>query len=306
MKFQTSLFFLLASFTACNDTSDKKAEPEPPQMDSISVTAPVQADKAMFDTVATIKVPDSIRLRFNLQKGKTYDYTMVFDIEQSREARTMTNKMRWMYSMQVLNDAPIKTVRTTYRQIDMEMNMGGQKMEFSSEKAASATNDLMQMPSRIFGAIKGKSFLMKVNPQGEIASVSGFDTIVVAMVDEMKLPEQSKAGMLQNVKNQFNDEAVKQMFSQAFDIFPKTAVKIGDSWEKETTSLDPSHVKIKTVYTLKQIKGNRVTITGKSPSQTSTLQVNARTGLMMDGIYHQVGDASRNLKATARITGREL
>jgi hypothetical protein len=196
----------------------------------------------------------------------------------------------------------------------MTVDLGNdQKMEFSSEKTVDAT-DFMQLPSKMFSIIKGKSFTMQVNEKGQIISVSGIDKIGEAVVNEMNLPEEMKPMIKQNFQKQFNDDAVKQMFSQSFEIFPNKYVKIGDHW-KTNANLTALKQDIATVYTVKSIKGNRVFLNGeskiKSPdgknsgTQTSKLIIDAKTGLMIDGVFDQkINDGQINSKS--RITGKEF
>jgi hypothetical protein len=299
---------LLLIMTACNSSDDKNPDTKA-SGDSSSVSA---EDSAMQteDSIALVSAPtlDSVQLRFNLNKGKRYDYTMVYDINQEANGRKMQNKMSWKYEMAVLDDKEkVKTIRTTYRQIDMLMNMDGNKMEFSSEKAAEAGNNLMQMPSKMFGAIKGKSFTMKVDDMGRIISVDGFDKIGEAMVNEMNIPEEAKPGMMENFKKQFNDETVRKMFSQSFNIFPNGYVKPGDTWEKDSPLMVGDSL-AKTRYTVRSIDGNRVTIDARSTgaiNQKSILVVNALTGLVMDGTFDHTASGDRKMTAKGKITGRE-
>ena len=187
------------------------------------------------------------------------------------------------------------------------MDMGGQKMEFSSDKQVDAM-DFMQLPSKMFSIIKGKSFTMQINGRGEVVSVSGFDKIGEAVLNEMNLPEQTKPMMRQNFQKQFNDDAAKQMFSQAFEIYPNKFVIIGDHWK---TISSPGALKqdVATVYTVKNIKGNRVFVngesSGKSGSQTSKLIIDSKTGLMIDGVFDQKNNDGQ-VHTKSRISGKEI
>jgi len=170
------------------------------------------------------------------------------------------------------------------------------------------------LPSKMFSIIKGKSFTMQVNEKGEVVSVAGFDKIGEAVVNEMNLPEEMKSMMRQRFQKQFNDEAVKQMFSQSFDVFPNKYVKAGDNWKKNT-NLSALKQDVATVYTVKSIKGSRVFLNGESRlrssdgknsgTQTSKLIIDVRTGLMIDGVFDQKSsDGQMNSKS--RITGKEI
>jgi len=309
-----SILFLFALISACNsDKTEKKSEEPQPTKDSIVSVEKLPAIEKEFDTVNVKPVEESVLLKFNFQKGKTYNYTMSFDMNQKRGDQSRGSMMKWNYDMQVIDEkAGLKTLKITYKRIDMAMNMGNdQKMEFSSEKETDAM-DFMQLPSRMFKIVKGKSFTMQVNEKGEVVSVTGFDKIGEAVVNEANFPEEMKPMLRQNFQKQFNDDAVKQMFSQAFEVFPNKAVKIGDSWKTNAIIMKQD---ISTVYTVKNIKGNRVFLTGvskiksddgkNSGIQTSKLIVDAKTGLMIDGAFDQKSDDG-NSTTKSRIVGKEF
>ena len=272
-------------------------------------------EKEFKDSINPNPAKDSVLLRFNFQKGKTYNYTMMLDATKKKAEEKRGTRMKWNYDMQVIDESKgLKTIKTTYKRIDMTMDMGNdQKMDFSSEKKVDAM-DFMQMPSKMFGIIKGKSFNMQVDQKGEVVSVTGFDKIGEAVISEMNLPDEMKPMIRQNFQKQFNDDAVKQMFSQSFNALPNKHVKVGDSW-KTNASLTTLKQDISTVYTVRSIKGSRVLLTGisklKSPegensgTQTSKLIIDARTGVMLDGVFDQKTTDGQMTSAT-RIIGKEF
>lgn len=308
---------LFVLISACGSNSnEKRNEPGTTYKDSVANDDKLPSlEKEFADTINVKPVKDSVLLKFNFQKGKTYNYVMSFDMNQKKGDQLRGSTMKWNYSMQVTDQKNnLKTIQVTYKKIDMTVKMGNdQTMEFSSEKQVDAA-DFMQMPSKMFGIIKGKSFIMQVNSKGEIDSVSGFDKIGEAVVKEVNVPEEMKPMLRQNFQKQFNNDAVKRIFSQAFEIYPNKYVKVGDSW-KANSSIMALKQDIATVYTVKNIKGNRVFINGDSKikaadgktfgTQTSKLIIDAKTGLMIDGVFDQrTGDGQTN--TISRIAGKEI
>ena len=315
-----NFFFISAVFffiSVCGNTNEEKKSTDKPSIKDSAVAEEKlpSIEKEFADTVNIKPVKDSVLLKFNFQKGRIYNYTMSFDVTQKKGDQTRATTMKWNYDMQVTDEKNhLKTIKTTYKRIDMTMNMGNdQKMEFSSEKQVDAM-DFMQLPSKMFSIIKGKSFTMQVNEKGEVISVTGFDKIGEAVVNEMNLPEEMKPMMRQNFQKQFNDDAVKQMFSQSFDVFPNKYVKPGDSW-KTNASLTALKQDITTMYTVKNIQGNRVFLTGESKlkssdgknsgTQTSKLIIDAKTGLMIDGIFDQKA-INGQMISKSRIIGKQI
>jgi len=294
------------------DATDNTIHKETP--DSTNDVTSSTLEKEFSDTVNVKPAKDSVLLKFNFQKGKTYNYSMTLDAKRTKGDQNRGTTMKWNYDMQVVDESKdLKTIKATYKRIDMTADMGNdQKMEFSSEKKVDAM-DFMQMPSKMFSIIKGKSFTMQVNEKGEVISVSGFDKIGEAVVNEMGLPEEMKPMMRENFQKQFNDDAVKQLFSQSFNALPNKYISVGDSW-KTNTSLTALKQDISTIYTVRSIKGQRVLLTGdsklKSPegttsgTQLSKLIIDARTGVMLDGFFDQK-TTDGQMNSTTRIIGRE-
>ena len=196
----------------------------------------------------------------------------------------------------------------------MDLLGTGQKTEFSSEKEVDPMN-FMEFPSKMFAALKGKSFLMQVNEKGEILSVSGLDKIGEAMVNAVNLPDEMKQKMLQGFKEQFSEDAVKQMFSQSFNIFPNKLVSIGDSWRKTTASSAPIDLEGATTYTVKNIKNNLVYLTSNSKlkgdndatgSETGKLIVDSNTGLVTEASFEQRLNGKVQINSKSTIRGKEL
>lgn len=313
--FVIATVFVLINACGSNKDEKKNEAPTATRDSAIAEEKLPSLEKEFADTLDVKPVEEAVLLKFNFQKGRTYNYAMTFDISRKNDDKSIGSTMKWSYNMQVVDEkSDMKTIKTTYKRIDMTTDMpNGQKMEFSSEKQVDAM-DFMQLPSKMFGIIKGKSFTMQVNGKGEVVSVSGFDKIGEAVVNEMNVPEEMKPMMRQNFQKQFNDEAAKQIFSQAFEIYPNKPVKIGDSW-KSSSTIAALKQDVATVYTVKNIKGNRVFVSGEaklktndgknSGTQTSKLIIDAKTGLLIDGLFDQKNDDGQ-MSTKSRITGKEI
>ena len=232
---------------------------------------------------------------------------MAFDVDQQMGVQTMNNHMGFNYNMQVIDEKnKVKTIKVTYEKISMAISMGKEKAEYSSDKTVTG-NDPYQMVSKMFGVLKGKSFTMGVDEKGEILNVNGFDKIGEAMVNELSVPEASKQQVLTQFKSQFSNEVIKDMFSQAFNIFPDKPIKVGDTWQKQIKGLDGKIVTTK--YTLQEIRDGKVKLDARSKSpidQRSTFIVDVKSGLVTDGTIIQKMEGDRKLNSKGKIVGREL
>ena len=50
----------------------------------------------------------------------------------------------------------------------------------------------MKMMNQLFGAIKGQKFTMKVNAEGKVQEVTGFENMAKQIVDSWDLDEEEK------------------------------------------------------------------------------------------------------------------
>lgn len=261
-------------------------------------------------------------LKFNLEKGKTYDYEIVWDMDQKISDQDTKISLGGIYSVEVDEEKDgVKKLTGMYKSFKLYMKMAGLEMDIDSEKPAEPTDQAelkqnpMGMMSRIFSAIKGKSFSMQVDEEGKVLSVSGFDQIINGMVDSTGADENAKLQIRASLRDQFNEQAVKDQFAQIFTIFPNKKVKVGDNWEKHLQTGGKVPAKFLTVYTVKQIEGDHVTLNAKSNisstggemqitgDQTGTLLVDSKTGLVLNAEFDQSMD-TKVQGFDVKITGK--
>lgn len=261
-------------------------------------------------------------LKFNLEKAKTYDYEIVWDMDQKISDQDTKISLGGIYSVEVIEEKDgIKKLTGMYKSFKLYMKMAGLEMDIDSEKPvepidqAELKQNPMGMMSRIFSAIKGKSFSMQVDEEGKVLSVTGFDQIINGMVDSTGADENAKLQIRASLRDQFNEQAVKDQFAQIFTIFPNKKVKVGDNWEKHLQTGGKVPAKFLTVYTVKEIEGDHVTLNAKSNissvggemlvtgDQTGTLLVDSKTGLVLNAEFDQLMD-TKVQGFDVKITGK--
>jgi hypothetical protein len=157
---------------------------------------------------------DTADFRFNLQKGKTYEYNMDYDMEQNMQDQEINTNLKGNYTLDVTaDDGNIKTLKTTYQRIAMNVAMPGRTMSIDSDKADTASkgeiNDPGQLMNAMFSALKGKSFMMKVDKEGKVLEVTGLNELAQAMVSSMNLKPEMRSMAQQAFSQQFNEQSVK-------------------------------------------------------------------------------------------------
>lgn len=258
-------------------------------------------------------------LKFNLQNGKTYAYKMVMDLNSEAQGQKVQTAMNFDYDIAVAGDsAGVKTLKTTYKHMAMNMKLPTGEMTVDSDKPADKNADLQSNPSavmgKMFAAMVGKIFVMKVDPEGKVTQISGLDEIADAMVESMNVGEDVKPRIRQMFAAQFNETNLKQTFSQAFNIFPNKPVKQGDKWEKTVNMQGMMKAEMKTTYTVKDISKDKVTLdaastmemAGSKVNQSGTMNIDPATGLVTDATLEQNMTGNVNGKTTIKISGKEM
>lgn len=289
---------------------------------------------AGFTTVLLVqscktKTTSSKVLAFNLEKGKGYDYNMVWDMDQQLMGQNNKITITADYAIDVIDDKnDIKTLKAVYNRFKMYMKISGMELDIDTDKPVERLSE-EQMKTNpgsimagIFAGIKGKAFTMQVDKEGKVLAVNGFEQIVKGMVDSIQADEDMKMQMHASLADQFNDQNIKDQFAQIFTIFPNKEIKAGDSWEKSWQSGGRMPAKYVTQYTVKDFEGDHVNLDAKTSinsdngemkikgTQNGKLLVNGNTGLVINATFDQdietaTGGINMKTVGKGKMTGRE-
>lgn len=265
-------------------------------------------------------------LKFNFEKGKSYDYDMITDIDQDVMGQKNEISMTAQYGLDVTgsNDG-IVDITTTFNAFRLNMEVMGMTIEADTEKPLAADTSSKMNPltmmSKLFHSIKGQKFTMKVNAEGKVLEVSGMEEMAKNIVESLDMGDEFKEMMNTSFKQQFNDASMKEQFERAFFIFPGKEVKVGDSWVKESSVPGGNAGSVKTTYTVDEIEGDMVILdvnskiggTGgakASGTQSGKMTVDSRSGLIMESdldLNMEAEESGGKVKMVGkiRIRGRE-
>lgn len=196
-------------------------------------------------------------ISLNLEEGKTYTLNSKSSIivTQSYDGNEMKITMNLDFSI----DYTVKTAGNNefvldvkYTDLGMLMDMPQGKLDYSSGKEVSDTlNDLMSI---MFDNMVGKSFEMTLNNKGKVKNVTGFEEIMAHLFDNLPSSiDLQKDQLMGQMNNAFGEDSFKQSMEAATAIFPDKLVKVGDTWEIETTINSTIEFNIKNVYTLEKV-----------------------------------------------------
>ncbi len=181
------------------------------------------------------RVTDKIQLRLRLQEGESYNLRMITDqkifqtIQGQRQDITQTMGMECTFNVEEVDTNGIASVKITYHSVFFKQDGPMGKIEYNSSNPPAIVPPMAVG----FAALVGKSFSMKISPHGHIKDVQGVGAMLTHMMEKLDLPEgHMRTSIEKQLRDQWGDEAIKEMMENTFAIYPDKPVGIGDSWTK--------------------------------------------------------------------------
>jgi len=259
---------------------------------------------SMQSCKSSSKAAGSTMFKFNLEKGKGYDYELQWDLDTKVQGSATKVSITGLYSMLVSDvQGDVRSVTTSYKKIHMNMNVMGMEIDIDSDKPQGnddtdpAKNPLGMM-NKMISSLVDKPFVIKVNEEGKVLEVDGFEKIIEDMINTLTVDESAKAQARASMKDQFSEQNIKDQFAQVFYIFPNKEIKVGDTWEKSYSTGGKMAANNTTVFTVKSIEGDHVSLTTKTKiksageqdlegEQSGNVLVDSKTGLMINAEFDQ-------------------
>jgi hypothetical protein len=256
-------------------------------------------------------------LKFNFEKGKGYDYELITNMDQEVMGQAIQMDMSFYYSMDVAeDDGTIKTITTAIDRFKMKMGVAGMNIDIDTDKPLPGLGetrdgkDPVKMLNGLFGAIKGQKFSVKVDAEGKVQDVSGFENMANSIVDSMSLDGEQRLEMKKKFEEQFNSEKMKSQLGRIFYIFPNKEVKVGDSWQKNSQVTGDMGGIYKSTYKVTDIEGDMVTLDEKTKVESSQEKMNLHGDIngtiVVDSRLGLVVNADQDMKMTVEAAGKKI
>ncbi len=253
-------------------------------------------------------------LKFNFEKGKGYDYELITNMDQEIMGKRMQMDISLYYSMDVTeDDGSIKTITSAINRFRMKVGMDMVNVDIDTDKPLPSLGetedgkDPMKMLNSVFKAITGQKFSMKVDAEGKILELSGFENIASTIVDSMGLEEKDRQEMMLKLGGQFNAEKTKSQLERIWYIFPNKQVKIGDSWQKKSQVEGDLGGDYTSNYKVTDIEGDMVTLSENTTVESSEDQMKLKGDIqgtiVVDSRLGLVVNADQDIKMTATTVG---
>jgi hypothetical protein len=148
------------------------------------------------------------------------------------------------------------TIRHVFESVKMEMNSPMFAMSYDSAKPDAGDDPMTAMLRRVMTPIIGESFTLVMAPTGEVQKVEGLTKLTEKMFQGLP-QDPAVAGILDGVKANLSDDAMRSTFTQTFAQFPNKPLKTGETWNTQISVPNPmlGGLITSTTSTLKSLEG---------------------------------------------------
>jgi hypothetical protein len=188
------------------------------------------------------------KLRWKFTKGQKTSYEISMDMTQDIKGGDLPLSMKIKQMMNMtwdvkdVADNGTATLNQTIDRVRIELSMSGANQEpikyDSDAKDKPAGTEMM---SRMYDAMIGKPFVLKMTPLGKVVDFKAPETVLAAF----------KNSPMPGGGNMFSEDGLKQMISQTLPPLPEEAVSEGTTWKQSSEMQAPPFGKqiMKTQYT---------------------------------------------------------
>jgi len=291
MKKITALALIAITLVACKKETKTITRVDPKTGKTETVTVEVSSEeaakpKAISDNSGIYKQ------KFILEKGVIYPL-----VSYQREIQSLnTPDGKTMSATTETTDEMSVTVNDFKDNVyDLTLNMTGKRMSNSANgktlvidtKQAAPKEDALKMDYLVSKGLAGNKLNVKMDAQGNVKSVTGFDAVYnnlkKAIAGTVKDKKQQDA-FIQSFKAGFNEAMMKEQLSKNLKLLPAKGAKIGDKWT-DSEDIVPGKVKQNLTFTLVKVEDGKaeISVTGVIPSKNDKQTQNGMTHTMSLG-----------------------
>ena len=303
MKKITAIALISIALTSCKKETKTVTQVDPETGKTVTVEVPVtdstaQGSSTTADNIAAtpaiVENNGVYTQSFKLEKGKTYPLKTV-----TKESQTLTdpNGKKVSGSTYSMDDMTFTVNDFNNGVYDITINLIGKKTSqtvngktVSVDTSQPAPKDESQkMIWTVNKALSGNQLNLKMNENGNIQSVTGFDAIynkVNSSVGSVIKKAEDKKGFIDSFKQSFNEKVIKEQFNKNIQILPAKGAKIGEKWSTSQNASPDGKVKFTTNYVLKSIDNGVATIevSGGIPTQSDKESKDGMTHSISSGV----------------------
>ncbi|KMQ69510.1 hypothetical protein ACM39_00110 [Chryseobacterium sp. FH2] len=266
------------ALVSCKKETATITKVDPKTGKTVTVEVPADSVAKVEENPAIKDSAGIIKHTFKLEKGKTYPLTTY-----QRDTKTMTDPQgKTLNGTSESTDEMSFTVNDIKGNIyDMTLNLIGKRNSQTSQGKTIIVDTKQPIPKEedlkmiwnINRALTGNKLNMKMDTEGNVISITGFDAVYTKVsnaVGTLVKDANQKASVVASLKESFNEKVLKDQFNKNLTIIPKKGVKIGEKWTSSENADPSGSVKVTSNYVLKSLGNNiaEISVTGGIPKKT--------------------------------------
>ena len=241
------------------------------------VTENKEEKKEVRETAFEKNAEGEYTFQFNLEKGKTYPFSIATKANVVQSDGKNSQKMAQEsvtaldYTVAEVKDSTyLMDVKFTRFQEQADSPNGKISYDTNAEKP---TNKGAAQQWEFNKAIVGKTFSMEITKDGKVLDVTKLLPVRNAVKEALKSSlSKEELGALDNILNQtLSVEAMQAMFEESISYYPKKSIKIDETWSKKEGNDKASSTMD---YTFKGFNDGKADIAIKGTSKGSDSQSN--------------------------------
>ncbi len=273
MKKLSALAVILFTIIACNKDTKTVTKTDPKTGKTIQVEVPANeaTPLAIADSAGIYKQ------KFLLEKGHTYPFTTY---QKDAVNVTAPDGKKHSVTTESQDDVTFTVNDLVNGVYDITVNFVNKKTSQSGD-GKSATVDTRTAAPKETGlknrwtvdkALTGNQLKMKMDQNGKIISITGFDPIytkVSAAIAKIVPNAEAKKELTEQTKQSFNEKVLKDQFTKNILVLPAKGARIGEKWSTSEPASADGKVKLTTNYTLKSANNGvvEIAVSGGIPTQ---------------------------------------
>lgn len=173
-----------------------------------------------------------IELAMSLREGQTYRMRMVMDqhVEQTLMGTAInvdqTTETVQRFDVREVDSEGVARVTWVHESVRFSQDGPMGHVEYDSSDTTRAVSPM----TAGYAAMVGRELSARIAPTGVVSDVQGMNEILDAMLSDVD--SATAAGLRETLRAQLGNEAMANLLSSTFAIFPAEPVGIGDSWER--------------------------------------------------------------------------
>jgi hypothetical protein len=187
-----------------------------------------------------------VTLRYRWTKGETTRYRITQDTASTISGLPgmpdvtfdqSTSQVLRAVAEEVTADGTA-TLREVFESMKMDMKSPMFTMAYDSAAPDASDNPMNGMLKGMLSPMIGASFTTVMAPTGEVQKIEGLSMLVEKMFKNVA-QDPAVGGVMEGLKANFTDEAMRSMFMQVFAQFPSRPLKVGDTWNTQVSAPNP-------------------------------------------------------------------